>query len=122
MEQDRPTPPELRGISPTPWNPCIRCGQGIDASFTYCPHCGKPQREGAAWYYHPVWILVLGLLVIGPFALPLVLRSTKMTLAQKWIVGVLIVGNTVLVLYYTYRITQSLATTLRMLMGVMPLR
>ena len=46
---------------------CVKCGKAIVASSAFCPHCGKRQTKGDAWYYHPVWILLLAFLAIGPF-------------------------------------------------------
>jgi hypothetical protein len=62
---------------------CRKCGRVTDITHKFCPHCGQRQDLGAAWYYHPVWILVLAFTVLGPFALPLVWRSKQMSAAAK---------------------------------------
>ena len=72
--------------------------------FAFCPHCGQKQRAGNAWFYHPVSIIVLALFVIGPFALPLVSRSTQMDRTVKTVLTVLILAYTVLTVYYLYQI------------------
>jgi hypothetical protein len=60
------------------------------------------QRQGDAWYYHPVWICVLAFAVIGPLALPLVWKSPKMSRAVKGILTVLILVYTGFGAYYFY--------------------
>ena len=54
---------------------CTRCSRELDDSFIYCPFCGTqislsdvPNRK---WYYSTHGV-VLGIVVLGPFALPLV--------------------------------------------------
>ena len=55
-----------------------------------------------AWFFRPVWILLLAFLVLGPFALPLVWLSPRMGLAAKVIVSVILIVYTALLMYYTY--------------------
>ncbi len=57
---------------------CLVCGRPIDPLYVYCPYCGKRQQHGDAWYHSPVWIAILALLVLGPFALGLVWNSRQM--------------------------------------------
>ena len=83
---------------------CLKCRRLIDAAFAYCPHCGTRQRAGDAWYYHPVWILLMALFVLGPFALGLVWRSGKMNTTMKWVFTAGIGIYTLLTVYYTYQI------------------
>lgn len=96
-------PPPERRAEPTIAR-CTRCGGRIDAGDAYCRHCGKKHDDAAAWYYHPVWILVLALLVIGPFALPLVWLSPRMGLGAKLALTVVIGVYTVVTLYLCYEL------------------
>lgn len=47
-----------------------------------------------AWYYRPVWVLVLLFLVLGPLGLPYLWRSPRFSRALK-------VALTVCVIWYT---------------------
>ena len=44
------------------------------------------------WYYKPVWLVVLGLTVLGPFVLPLVWRTPRLGRTEKWIVSALLIA------------------------------
>jgi len=89
---------------------CRKCRRVIDSTYVYCPHCGQLQDAGAAWYYHPVWILVLAFCVLGPLALPLVWRSQRMNLVAKVITTVAILVYTV---YGAYVFWQILSMELK---------
>lgn len=107
MAEDRPnwnllSPNPSHTMPPLPQAPCVKCGKTIDTAFQYCPYCGKSQQQGSAWYYHPMWILLLALFVIGPFALPLVWKSSRMNSSEKALMAVVILANTIFVLYFTY--------------------
>jgi len=71
---------------------CCACRKSIDPSFGYCPHCGRRQTQikGESWYHHPVWILVLALFAIGPFALIPLWQSHKMGTAMKVFLAIVI--------------------------------
>lgn len=83
---------------------CMNCGKGIDATYRFCPHCGKRQATGDAWYHHPVWILLLAFLVIGPFALILVWNSRRMGTATKLLIAALILIYTIYTGYLMYQL------------------
>ncbi|HPO12906.1 MAG TPA: hypothetical protein PLI09_05640 [Candidatus Hydrogenedentes bacterium] len=83
---------------------CRKCCRHIDTTYAFCPHCGTKQKSGDAWYYHPVWIAVLAFVLIGPFALPLVWKSTRMGVTLKLILAVLILAYTGYGVYYLYKI------------------
>ncbi len=87
---------------------CKKCGRPIDRHFAYCPYCGYQQQAGHSWYHDPVWIAVLGLFVIGPFALPLVWRSSRMNQTVKLIYTAGILVYTAITVYYLF---QVIATT-----------
>ena len=44
------------------------------------------------WYYKPIWLVVLGLTVLGPFVLPLVWRTPRLGRTEKWIVSALLIA------------------------------
>jgi predicted amidophosphoribosyltransferase len=88
---------------------CLRCQRTIDAADLYCRHCGKRQGDAASSFlYHPLVILLLALIVLGPFALPLVVVSPQMTRQGKIVLSAVIVAYTVVVLYLTYVIVAAI--------------
>lgn len=82
---------------------CNVCRKPIDLGDVYCRHCGRRQALSEAWYYHPVVILLLGLLVIGPFVLPLIWRAPTMTTAMRWALTIIIVGYAIVTFFYAYK-------------------
>lgn len=108
MDSDSSTDRHVRsvttGASPAPKVSCRKCGKSIDATSSFCPHCGRRQQSGDAWYYHPVWISVLALVVLGPFALFLVWKSSKMSLTVKLFMATWILAYTGLCSYFLYEV------------------
>lgn len=82
---------------------CDYCGKSIDDTDKYCRFCGRRQRVGDAWYYSIAWIAFLAFFVIGPFALILVWKSTRMPAVVKKCLAALIVGYTAVSAYYFYQ-------------------
>ncbi|MBX7255125.1 MAG: hypothetical protein K1Y02_02095 [Candidatus Hydrogenedentes bacterium] len=83
---------------------CYSCRAFINPAYAFCPYCGKRQRVGESWYYHPVSILLLAFLAIGPFALPLVWRSQRMTPPVKAVMAIMIAIYSVFCVYSAYKI------------------
>jgi len=96
------SPPAPRGV------PCHSCRAYIDPAFPHCPYCGKRQDIGGAWYYHPVWILLLAFVALGPFALPLVWKSRLMSPIAKAITAAAILVYTAFCVYAVYVIVSSM--------------
>ena len=71
---------------------CWRCDRPVDVEDRYCRHCGHGQRAFVAWYYRPLWIAVLSLTVLGPFALPLIWRTPRLDRAGKWIASLMVIA------------------------------
>lgn len=57
-----------------------------------------------AWYYRPVWILVLAFLVLGPFALFLIWKAPRMTGTVKWVLAIVITLYSLYCFYLIYRV------------------
>jgi hypothetical protein len=70
---------------------CWSCDQTVIAEDRYCPSCGQGQGPYLGWYYRPLWIVVLALTVLGPFALLLAWRTPRLDRTGKWIVSIAIV-------------------------------
>lgn len=66
---------------------CWRCAHPIDDVDRYCRACGEGQGRFLAWYYRPVWIVLLALTALGPFALILVMRTPRLGAAAKWLMS-----------------------------------
>jgi len=84
--------------------PCKSCSGPIDDGDRFCRHCGRRQKRGVGWYYHPVSILILGFLVVGPLALPLVWLSPQMGRKAKVAVATAISIYSIFVIYSCYRV------------------
>ncbi len=109
---DTPVPPLETGFpSSAPALPpplpvfCYKCRFPVEPGARYCSRCGANQQRGQAWYYHPVWILVLALLVLGPFALILVWKSRRMGPVMKWALALVITVYSVYCIYLIYIVT-----------------
>jgi len=71
---------------------CWHCGRTIDASDRHCRDCGEGQGGALAWYYRPLWIAVLALTALGPFAVVLIMRTPRLGRATKWLASLALVG------------------------------
>ena len=112
--QDGPASSERRLVQR-----CVFCSRELDASFLYCPSCGGRIRVSAKpaqkWYYSR-YAVVVGLLTIGPFALPLVWFNPRYRILTKIVLTVVVVGLTVLVLYLLALLYLRLIEQIRQLM------
>ena len=87
---------------------CPKCHEPISASDAFCRFCGARQQVADPFYYHPVWILVLALTVLGPFALGLVWRSRAMGQTTKSVLATVIVVYSVFTFYTAYQLCAIL--------------
>jgi len=99
--------------------PCLKCRRPIGDTDAYCKHCGARQQNTEAFYYHPVWILVLALTVLGPFALALVWRSRVMSTTTKGILAAIILVYTAFTFYSAYKLFAILYEHFSLLSQVM---
>ena len=70
---------------------CPKCGLMIDEADNFCRYCGRSLKPGRGFLNSHVGIILL-MLVIGPFALPLVWTSKRMGCVAKFIYTVLMLG------------------------------
>jgi hypothetical protein len=98
---------------------CVFCSREFEASFLYCPFCGRrlrrPGLPGEKWYYSR-YAIVIGLGTIGPFALPLVWFNPRYTITTKIVLTVLVVVLTILILYGLWWSCMRLLEMTRQLM------
>jgi len=92
-KEDRRLAAHLSGDA-SPGVRCWSCGHATDRDDRYCRRCGQGQGAFLAWYYRPLWIVVLALTVLGPFVLPLVWRTPSLERTAKWIASLIILGIT----------------------------
>jgi len=97
-------PAEPRSIDAARMMACGSCGRVVQAGDAFCRYCGKAlsRKKRTAWYYEPVWLLILGFVVIGPLAIPLVIRSPKLNGTAKWALSIAIAIYTLVGAYYLY--------------------
>lgn len=69
---------------------CWSCDRRIDPADRYCRFCGQGQGGSVAWYYRPVWIILLAATALGPFAILLVMRSPLLGRGAKWVLSIAI--------------------------------
>lgn len=108
-------PQTSSGAIPVMPVPCRRCRMPIAPVDAFCKHCGARQQETDPFYYHPVWILLLAFLVLGPFALGLVWRARTMTPLVKAVLAVVITAYSAVTIYYAWVLCATLYEHFRVL-------
>jgi ribosomal protein L40E len=117
---------------------CHGCYAVLDAADNYCRHCGTstaertglsdgkssaasfdakhsfaPRIQQAKWSESPWIILPLLFLILGPFALPLLWRSSHFTLVWKSVLTIIMVGLTVFMLWSIWCLLHQTLVQLR---------
>lgn len=98
---------------------CPKCREVICPSDAFCRFCGTRQHVADPFYYHPVWILVLALTVLGPFALALVWRSRRMGPAMKAVLAAIILVYSAITFYAAWKLFAILYEHFSLLSQVM---
>jgi len=92
---------------------CPFCAEEIQEEAIKCRFCGEFLDEAARakpktkWYYSASFI-VIALLVVGPFALPLLWKNPKYKVITKVIITIVVIAVTIWLCYLMGHMYQGL--------------
>ena len=70
---------------------CPKCKRTLASEARFCHHCGfelppDVAERTSAWYYEPVFVLLMIFLVLAIFGLPLLWKSPRFSGSQKIVI------------------------------------
>ena len=101
-----------------PKDACTRCGHALREGDRFCSQCGYRRNAPVPWYYHPVWIILLTVTILGPFSIGLVLKSPLMDRKTKIVMNIAIVLFTIWICYYIYKVVSLAMAQLDQAFGI----
>ena len=116
---------------------CFGCGKPVCATCVtlyqgriYCPNCytvvgitntevADRDRKKKKWYYSVPFVLLMLFAVAGPFAIPLLWRSSKFGRVSKIILTILVIIYTIILIWLTYKLLLMLIPQYQDLMQIL---
>lgn len=90
---------------------CPSCRQPVDETDCFCRYCGHTLQPRMGFWYSHGGILLMTLLA-GPFALPFVWLSHKISRNSKWFWTAIILVVTWYLCYSMYQLYHTLTSVL----------
>ena len=88
---------------------CSRCDGRIEKGPNACRHKELVTGPKQKWYFSN-WTVVIGILIIGPLALPLVWFNKRYTVTMKVVLTIVVIVGTFLLLLFIVQLCLGAST------------
>ena len=95
---------------------CPTCHLLIDETDHFCRHCGRSLKPGESFLYSHSGIILMAV-ILGPFALPFVWLSKRISMTAKLVYSVVLGTIGIYFCIACYRVYQLTLQTAQSLMG-----